>query len=394
MSLAVTPEGTTLLATDRTRGVWQINTNGVPSGMIQQADIASYAGIAVQRDNTLYIADPQQHMLWIRTPKDNALRRLLGGQVGTGRGAFGETSPTQFALTARYVYVLDENENGLRVQLFNYGGTPITFWAISNELPEGASNPRIAVDGEGNLYVYARGMDGLLKINAAGNVVEREIGAAALAGSEVTAFVVDRFDNFYMATSDQGILHLEADGTLIGVIGEPYDESAPPKSGQLARPIALALDPTSTILYVADVGKYPQIVAFALDGNTAVNLASGTKAGSPIAYGEALEGEITEKAFFILHTFEGKVDEAVNITLRGIGFDAYVDVLLPDGNVLAYADDLGKADGNLSATDAVITALKLPQNGTYTLRVTRFGREAAHGANTTGNYELRLERAE
>lgn len=384
VDISVSANGATIWVTERNKGIWQVNANGVGGEVIRPAEVGVFGGIATLRDGTQYISDPATHALWLRQPGESTVRRVLGGQVGTGRGAFGPTSPRDFAFGNRVIYVLDVNEGGTRIQVFQLGGSPITFWAVT--LPEGAENPMMATDSEGSAYILAKGMAGILKMNAAGQVARREIGADALANTVPTAFEIDRFDNFYVATADQGILHLDNDGQLMGVIGEPYDESAPPKPGQLGRPVALVLDPTGGPMYVVDVGKYPQIVAFALDGNTAVSLEAGTVATGELTYGQTVEGTITEASFFHEYTFMGKAGDTVTITVSSGAFDTYVDLRRPDDKTIAANDDAGVP--GLAATDAQIKDLKLPTNGEYTIRVTRFGREAAKGG---GAYTLKLE---
>lgn len=384
--VTITANGATLYVTERDKGIWQISANGVALGVSRPPEVGAFGGIVVLRDGSIYLSDPVNHVLWLSLPGE-PIRKLGRGEVGTGRGAFGPTSPRQFGFAPRYIYILDENEGGPRIQLFSFSGSPTTFW----RLPAGIERPLMAVDGEGNAYILGRNTDGIVKINAAGAVSREGIGREALAGSEALALVVDRFDNFYVATADQGILHLDTDGRLIGVIGEPYDESAPPKPGQLARPVAIALSPEGGPMYVVDAGsKYPQIVAFALDGNTAISLEAGTHAVGPIRYGQTVTGSITIPNFMYTYTFEGKAGEVVTITMQGSEtLDAYVDLLRPDGRLVAANDDA--RTGGLGPTDAQIRAYTLPLDGTYTIRATRFGREASR---QVGEFSLRLEKVQ
>lgn len=91
------------------------------------------------------------------------------------------------------------------------------------------------------------------------------------------------------------------------------------------------------------------------------------------------------------YTFEGKAGDSITLTLRSAEFDAYLELLGVDGKPLAVNDDAGVPSESLSATDAQIAAFRLPADGRYTVRVTRFGRETARGA--FGSYALQLSRA-
>lgn len=386
--LSVSNDGALIYAVDAQRGIWQINANGTAQAAILTfPQVGSYGRLITRPDNSQYLADPANHIVWRRAPNANSVARFFGGTLGSGRGAFGEGMPRHFLFSGRNVYAVDENTNGVRVQVFAAGGAAMTFWDMARELPE-AQNVLLGADSGGNLYLLAEGSNGLLKLDASGRVLARGIGAAWLADSQPLALVVDRFDNFFVATADSGILQFSPSGELVGVIGEPYDESAPPKAGQLARPVALALAPSANLLYVADVGKYPQVVAFALDGNISENLAAASAAAGEIAYGEVRRGTLSDQTFLYTYTFTGKAGDVVTITLRAEDFDAYLDLLQPDGKVIAFNDDSGANAADLAATDAQIAAFSLPRNGVYTIRVTRFGRETARGA--VGDYELRL----
>ncbi len=390
--LSVSNDGALIYAVDAQRGIWQINANGTAQAAILTfPQVGSYGRLITRPDNSQYLADASNHMVWRRAPNADTIARFFGGTLGTGRGAFGEGMPRQFLFSGRNVYAVDENTNGVRVQVFAAGGAAMTFWDMARELPE-AQNVLLGADSGGNLYLLAEGSNGLLKLDASGRVLARGIGAAWLADSQPLALAVDRFDNFFVATADSGVLQFSPSGELVGVIGEPYDESAPPKAGQLARPVALALAPSANLLYVADVGKYPQVVAFALDGNISENLAAASAAAGEIAYGETRRGTLTDQTFLYTYTFAGSAGDVVTITLRAEGFDAYLDLLQPDGKVIAFNDDIGANAADLAATDAQITAFSLPRNGVYTIRVTRFGRETARGA--VGDYELRLSAAQ
>ena len=81
--------------------------------------------------------------------------------------------------------------------------------------------------------------------------------------------------------------------------------------------------------------------------------------------------------------YEGRANEALCITLRGLGEASYQGQALgvppdpvlilvdPQGRTLAYADDNGAAHG-LAAQDAALCPIILPRPGRYTLRADTF----------------------
>ncbi|PJF37323.1 MAG: hypothetical protein CUN49_00775 [Candidatus Thermofonsia Clade 1 bacterium] len=390
-AIAVSADGSLIFAADARRGIQPISANGVAQPeLLAFAPIQHYAQIVTRADGSQYIADPISQIVWRRAPESETVTRFFGGTRGTGRGAFGEGMPRQFVFSGENVYVVDENVDGVRVQVFSLGGRAVTAWRLADALPN-VRNVLLGADRQGNLYLLANGTNGLLKLYADGRVAQRGIGGQWLAESEPLALALDRFNNFYVATADQGILMLSPEGALLGIIGTPYDEMAPPKLGQLARPIALAPAPTGDLLYVADAGKYPQVVAFVLDRNLAESIDRGSADQGEIAYGETRHGALSDQHFVHRYAFNGKAGESVTLTLRAERFDAYLELLDPDGRLIAANDDLRAPTPPYAATDAQIADFRLPQNGRYTVRVTRFGRETARGA--FGNYSLRLGRA-
>jgi DNA-binding beta-propeller fold protein YncE len=391
-AIAVSADGMSLYVTDAQRGIWQLSADGIAqSDLLTFAPIQSYGQLVTRTDGSQYIADPVSQIVWRRAPEADSVARFFGGTRGTGRGAFGAGMPRQFVFSGQNIYVVDENADGVRVQVFNIGGRAVAAWNLASELPE-ARNVLLSADAQGNLYLLASGTDGLLKLYADGRVAQRGIGGAWLAKSEPLALAIDRFSNFYVATADQGVLMLAADGALLGVIGEPYDEASPPKAGQLARPIAIAPAPSGNLLYVLDAGKHRQVVAFVLDRNLAESVAKGSAAQGEISYGERRRAALTDEIFLHSYTFTGKAGDVIALSVRAAGFDAYLELLDADGKLIAVNDDIGAPTESLAATDSRIAGFVLPQDGRYTVRVTRFGRETARGA--FGAYELQLSRAE
>ncbi len=384
--IGATADGSSVLATDPKNGLWTISANGLVGDVKTYDGMASYGALALFQDGTRYIADPVNHAIWL-IQANGTPKKLLGGTVGSGRGAFGADSPRVFAFGYQNtINALDVNDKGTRIQVFDRGGDPLTAWDIP-AVQDGA----MATDPDGYVYVVGSNLSGILKVSAAGKIVAQDLGKAALNGITMRAIDVDRFGNIYVATGDSGIMKLDSSGALQGVIGQPYDESAPPKLGQIGQPTALTLGDGQNILYVADSGKYPQILAFALNNNAAINVDAGTKAIGTLNYGQTVNGEITTTAFVNTYTFTGKAGDVVTITMRAAAsssLDAYVDLLGPDGSRLAANDDAPKSAG-LAPTDAQIAAFKLPYGGTYTIRATRFGRETT---SATGTYTLELDK--
>jgi len=107
---------------------------------------------------------------------------------------------------------------------------------------------------------------------------------------------------------------------------------------------------------------------------------------TPIAYGETVQGEITNGSYEVFYTFTGTAGDIVVAELtQGEPYGSLYDPALiltdPAGSTLGMASDFN------SATLAAI----LPEDGDYTLLVTR-----EEGANATdeGLFNLRLVKVE
>ncbi len=89
---------------------------------------------------------------------------------------------------------------------------------------------------------------------------------------------------------------------------------------------------------------------------------------TPIAYGEAVRGEITAQTSEVFYTFSGKQGDTITITMTALqqGLDSYLELTLPDGTLISDDDSAG----NLNS---LIGPLTLPADGQYRLRATRFG---------------------
>ncbi len=102
-----------------------------------------------------------------------------------------------------------------------------------------------------------------------------------------------------------------------------------------------------------------------------------------LTYGQTVTGRITNEAFRVVYTFEGRKGDIVDVLLRRT-----------DGNldpVLILADDqnnlIARNDDSAASFDAALVSQQLAHDGTYFLIVTRFGQERGM---TVGSYSLTL----
>lgn len=127
------------------------------------------------------------------------------------------------------------------------------------------------------------------------------------------------------------------------------------------------------------------LVAFSLmlvSGGAA--LAQGE--GIPVSVGVPIEGEITAEQPEVLYTLEGSAGDVIAVTMTASrqGLDSFLELLLPDGSFAVSDDDSG---GNLNS---LIGPYTLPEDGTYTIRATRFGQSEG---GSSGSFTLLVSQA-
>jgi len=152
-------------------------------------------------------------------------------------------------------------------------------------------------------------------------------------------------------------LVIEQDGTYV-IVATRYGEAAGDSSGSFVLSVAESED--------SGLGNTLQ-----------------TAAAMPT--GEFVNGEITSSNPAQFYTFTARENDLIRITMDRLtgSQDAYLILLDANLNEVAVDDDGG------GGQNAQIDGFRLPQDGQYTIRATRF--EGADGT-TTGRYRLQLER--
>jgi hypothetical protein len=163
---------------------------------------------------------------------------------------------------------------------------------------------------------------------------------------------------------------------------------------------ALGLDAAVNGLVIREDGTYVIIAtrfgqgAGRSSGSFVLTLESAAQSGLgrrldaalPLAYGDSIEGELTDDAFTQFYTFDGQPDDVITIRMDRVDgdLDPLVALLDPQGNEIINDDDSGEGQ------NSIISGFALPTAGRYTLVATRFDRQAG---TTTGRYALTLESA-
>ncbi len=108
---------------------------------------------------------------------------------------------------------------------------------------------------------------------------------------------------------------------------------------------------------------------------------AGAESGS-IAYGQTVQGSVSEADRTVSYTFEGRAGQVISIRLESLDFDPLVRLVSPDGTELTYDDDSG------GALQAEIRNFELPIDGTYKIVVDTYLNLL--DVATDGNFTLTL----
>jgi hypothetical protein len=104
---------------------------------------------------------------------------------------------------------------------------------------------------------------------------------------------------------------------------------------------------------------------------------------TPIAYGETISGEITNRNFDSLYIFSGEADDIVLIQMirdESADFDPYLYLTTPDNEIISQNDDYYNLDSRIIA--------RLPADGDYVIVATRRGERTGSGQ---GGFQVSLE---
>ncbi|MFN8418335.1 MAG: hypothetical protein U0528_03675 [Anaerolineae bacterium] len=387
--LTISADGATLYATDGNGGIFTLGAAGTRGDVIKPEGVSSFGSLILLRNGQQYLSDPVSGAIWLlpAAGANGAPRKYIGAKGNV----FSQGSPRYFSVRSDGgILALDVSADGTatHVFVFNRGGTRIDSYDAVAMTGMMILDPVFAAEPSGRYYLAGSNTSGILRFRSDGVLDQAGIGADLLANTAPLAMLVDRFDNLLVATADRGILKFDPEGKIIGVIGESYDQSAPPKAGQLGHPVAMIMNADANTLYVADAGAFPQIVAFALDNNLELNLSAGTQVGTKIIYGESKSATISNTTFVYEYVFTGRRNDVVTITVQAADptqLDTFVELLSPKAKRLVFSDDAGIA--GLAPSDSQIAEYTLPAGGDYTIRVTRFGRETTA---QTGAFTLHL----
>ena len=218
----------------------------------QLGEFSGPAGIAIDPDNCLYVADSSNNRIQKITPE--------GDVYGLG-GPDVLLHPQGVAVDgARFIYVCEQGAN--RVQKFGPSGQ-FVYWLGGPSASQArfASPTAICLDCYHHIYIADTDNDRITSYTATGIwYMDYVSPAKEVALSRPQGVAVDLEGRIHIAdTMNHRVIRLNAQGKLDAIIGRPG-----PEFGGLAEPCGLAIDPDGG-LWVADAGN-DRVQKFTVDG--------------------------------------------------------------------------------------------------------------------------------
>lgn len=280
---------------------------------------------------------------------------------------FGPDSPASLAVgEGDILYATNIASTGIISVLVFDNGTFIDEIRLTGDIFE---QPLLAATPEGD--VLALTQYGEILALAGGRA--EEINALGPVAQHITGFAVMPDGSYAIATGDQGILILDAEGSFVaqpGLIVAGF-----PLPGEFVAPVGVAANADGT-LYVADSdGTFGAVTAMSASV-TADRL--GSAALTP---GLEVQGILSTETPQQLWTYTATAGEQITLTAvdnTGIGqVDVALRLLGPDGAEIAFNDDHDSLDLD-NFTDAQILSQTLPAAGEYTIQVELMDGEGAY----------------
>jgi tripartite motif-containing protein 71 len=275
--IALDDQGNVYVADQRNHRVQILSPTGQPlaqwgSRGSAPGQFEAPAGVALDRQGNVYVADTGNHRVQKLSPTGEPLAQW-GARLGWP-GALNE--PTAVAIDASgYIYVADTNN--CRVLKLSPAGRPLAQWETPSHIKQYTGPTGMAVDDQGTIYVAdsveetirVYGSDGRLhmKWSIHGDPSRRPSNR----WSSYLGLAIDRDGTFLVTLGNEHRIHrLSPDGRLLaqwGTLGE--------EAGAFSTPRGVAVDRQGRIL-VADSGNN-RVQIFAPDGQPAAQWAGSSR---------------------------------------------------------------------------------------------------------------------
>jgi sugar lactone lactonase YvrE len=273
----------TLYAAESSRGVWVFTPEGQLISTFGEDELNDSYDVAIGPEGDLFVADYGNNDIVRFSPDGTVVNRW--GEVGEAPEQFGLLSPQRIAVGPDgIVYALDsrvstEGANAANsVMRFRPDGT----FLERIDLPAGTAPNDLAVDSEGSLYLAETVSGAVTKVDGRGQILGRIGETVTPEGIIAGAVDVDRNNNIYVATWNNGILKFSPGGVLLASAGSIAEPGTIPEPGQFTLPNGIAAAPNNVAWVSDNSGEYSAITALRLDVDQAALATANAQATAVI----------------------------------------------------------------------------------------------------------------
>jgi sugar lactone lactonase YvrE len=347
----------------------RLRERGSANGAGTSARFNDPAGIVIDRDGSLLVADSANHT--IRRISSDGVVTTIAGMAGVAGDADGRGDQARFnhpqglALDADgTLYVADRSNQCIRK--ITRGGLVTTLAGSSAQAGQADGRGKAAtfsrpqglvVDERGVLYVTDAESAAIRRISPSGDVSTMTLTAASDAGDErrgasvrlndPNGIAIDRSGQLVVAdTSAHRIRRVAPDGRVSNVAGQfdrvaPGDRDGPVRDARFFQPSGVAVDPAGT-LFVLDAGN---ATVRAISGAGEVTTLAG-KARKRYVNGQSVDGD-ARNARFNFQSMVGAfaalaADEQGNVFVAE-PYSSVIRKISPAGDVTTIAGQVGVA---------------------------------------------------
>ncbi len=263
--VAVAPNNTLYLA-ESSQGIWVFAPDGTLRTAFGNSELLDAFDVAVNSTGTLYVADYGSNTI-VQFAPDGTLLQRWGDttEANAPEPLFGPLAPQRLAVGRDdTVYALDSRttDTGTSHSVLRFSPDGELIQRIP--LPPAINPVDLAIDPVGNIYLADTSANGVIKVSASGQIIDRLGEQISENGIVAAALDVDRQGNLYVATWGNGLLKLTADDLLLATAGTASSTGTSPGAGVFSLPGSIAAAAGDVVWVSDNDGEYSAVTAMKL----------------------------------------------------------------------------------------------------------------------------------
>lgn len=348
-ALAISPDGSTLVAADAVVGLVQFDSQtGQIRDTIAFDTIIQPSGMTIRPDGTIYLGDPGCQC--VRVVRDGREQQRIEN--------FGVQAPRSVAWLDGTFYATDRSETD--VSILAVSDARIGRISFADPIAE---QPLLAVDRRGQLLalvgdrsVYVLEGD---RFSYAYDLVPSGFRAIDIA--------VDAQNNLVVGTATDGLIRFDDTGAEVDRLGTPATQ-VPPAPGSIGQLVGVGASLQGAIYWADSNGQYSVVAA------NEIGVPEGRVGLANLTPFVPVQGRLDEATQRQIWTFDAVADESIALTALTNPLTPTLNlalrVIAPDGSEVIYQDN-DETGTLVNPLDVRLPTLTVAQTGRYLVIVER-----------------------